>query len=109
MVFFFKFKKIYIYFLGCLIELPELEELRIRTQNSILIKSEPSTLIQKNSTNNENNNFTFSDFLPPSHKEKPLIDFKHNLFYEEKEEVQEALKKLKPIKGSRVCFIKILR
>lgn len=78
--------------LGCLIELPELDYLES------ILRSE------LNSSNSEHKDFTFSDFLPPSHKDKPLIDFKHNLFYEEKEEVQEALKKLKPLKGSRVCF-----
>uniref|UniRef100_A0A915CN41 B30.2/SPRY domain-containing protein n=1 Tax=Ditylenchus dipsaci TaxID=166011 RepID=A0A915CN41_9BILA len=64
--------------LGCLIELPEME--------------------------NDAEGFTFSDLLPPSNKEMNLIDFKHNLFFEEKEEVPQALKKLRPLKGSRIEF-----
>ncbi|KAI1711928.1 set1/Ash2 histone methyltransferase complex subunit ash-2 [Ditylenchus destructor] len=48
--------------------------------------------------------FTFSDFLPPSFKDLNLIDFKHNLFFEEKEEIAQALKKLKPMPGSRLEF-----
>ncbi|KAI1727461.1 set1/Ash2 histone methyltransferase complex subunit ash-2 [Ditylenchus destructor] len=50
--------------------------------------------------------FTFSDFLPPSFKDLNLIDFKHNLFFEEKEEIAQALKKLKPMPGSRVEYFR---
>lgn len=75
--------------------MPELDEIELRLRT------------KENALNNEKekDNFTFSNFLPPSHKEKPLIDFKHNLFYEEKEEVQESLIKLRPLEGSRVSFI----
>lgn len=47
-------------------------------------------------------NKTFSDFLPLSYKNLPLIEFKHNLFFEEKEEIGEALKNLTVLKGSKV-------
>lgn len=47
---------------------------------------------------------TFSSFLPPSYKDLALIEFKHNLFFEEKEEIEETLKNLAVLKGSRVYF-----
>lgn len=45
-----------------------------------------------------------SSYLPPSHKDLPLINFKHNYFYEERDEVQAALKSLKPAPGSYIEF-----
>lgn len=61
--------------LGCLIDLPELDEIPRKE---------------------------FSDFLPPAYKELALINFKSHLFYEEKEELAEEMKKLKSLKNSRV-------
>uniref|UniRef100_A0A914ES74 B30.2/SPRY domain-containing protein n=1 Tax=Acrobeloides nanus TaxID=290746 RepID=A0A914ES74_9BILA len=65
--------------LGCLIDLPELDEIPRQE---------------------------FSQFLPPSYKELPLVNFKNHFFYEEKEEVTEELKKLNPLKGSKIEFFK---
>jgi len=44
--------------------------------------------------------------LPPSFKDKPLIKFKSHLYYEEKDELAENLKKLTELKGSKVTFFK---
>ena len=44
--------------------------------------------------------------LPPSFKDKPLIKFKSHLYYEEKDELQENLKKLKTLTGSKITFFK---
>lgn len=45
-----------------------------------------------------------NDFLPPSYKDKPLIKFKSHLYFEEKDKLQENLKNLKPLKGSKIIF-----
>lgn len=37
---------------------------------------------------------------------QPLVKFKSHLYYEEKDNVPESLKNLKPLKGSRVLFFK---
>jgi len=48
---------------------------------------------------------TYSDMLPPSNKEHNLIQYKHNMFLEEKEEdLAVATKKLAILKGSKVCL-----
>ncbi|VDN31587.1 unnamed protein product [Gongylonema pulchrum] len=43
-----------------------------------------------------------TSYLPQSYKNLPLINFKHNYFYEEKDELQDVLKSLKPAPGSWV-------
>lgn len=45
-----------------------------------------------------------TSYLPPSHKDLPLINFKHHYFYEEKDDVQAATKTLQPLAGSSVSF-----
>ncbi|KHN89191.1 Set1/Ash2 histone methyltransferase complex subunit ASH2, partial [Toxocara canis] len=45
-----------------------------------------------------------TSYLPPSHKDLPLINFKHHYFYEEKDDVQEATKNLRPLVGSYIRF-----
>ncbi|MFH4977489.1 hypothetical protein AB6A40_004198 [Gnathostoma spinigerum] len=47
-----------------------------------------------------------SSYLPPSRKDLPLINFKHHYFYEEKDEVEETMRNLKPIKGSYIEYFK---
>ncbi|VDK43076.1 unnamed protein product [Anisakis simplex] len=47
-----------------------------------------------------------TSYLPPSHKDLPLINFKHNYFYEEKEDQQEAVKNLHPLSGSYIKFFR---
>lgn len=44
--------------------------------------------------------------LPPSFKDQPLIKFKSHLYYEEKDEHSENLKKLKELNGSKITFYK---
>jgi len=44
------------------------------------------------------------DYLPPTFKDKPLIKFKSYFYYEEKEELQEHLKALKPLTGSKITY-----
>ncbi|VDD91755.1 unnamed protein product [Enterobius vermicularis] len=60
-------------------------------------------------------NFNFSDcsalpssssYLPCSHKDLPLIHYKHNYFYEEKDDAREAAKNLMPLPGSYIEFFK---
>eukprot|EP00095_Tigriopus_kingsejongensis_P010432 maker-scaffold294_size218657-snap-gene-0.20 protein:Tk10432 transcript:maker-scaffold294_size218657-snap-gene-0.20-mRNA-1 annotation:"hypothetical protein SINV_13294" len=46
------------------------------------------------------------DLIPASYKDKPLIKFKSHFYFEEKDGVKEALKKLKPLKGSSISFFK---
>ncbi|KAH7698802.1 SPRY domain-containing protein, partial [Aphelenchoides avenae] len=67
--------------LGCLIDLPALGE-------------------------HDAEQFTFSDFLPPSCKDMTLVKFKNNYFYEEIEDVQKAARLAKPLHGSRIEFFK---
>ncbi|KJH47899.1 hydroxyacylglutathione hydrolase [Dictyocaulus viviparus] len=45
-------------------------------------------------------------YLPPSYKDLPLINFKHNYFYESHDEVSDVLKSLEPLKGSKIEFFK---
>ncbi|VDP09669.1 unnamed protein product [Heligmosomoides polygyrus] len=45
-------------------------------------------------------------YLPPSYKDLPLINFKHNYFYESHDDVAEVMKSLEPLKGSRIEFFK---
>jgi len=44
------------------------------------------------------------DYLPSTCKDKPLIKFKSHLYYEEKDELQENLKALKPLPGSKITY-----
>lgn len=44
-------------------------------------------------------------FLPPTHKDRPLVKFKNYLYFEEKDEPAKVIKTLRPLKGSKmVCF-----
>jgi len=65
--------------LGCLIELPEREEY-----------SNPSDKCK----------------LPPTKKDANLLNFKGHIFFEEKEEIEQAEKQLKPLPGSKIVFYK---
>jgi len=44
------------------------------------------------------------DYLPSTSKDQPLIKFKSHLYYEEKDEMQENLKALKPLPGSKITY-----
>jgi len=46
------------------------------------------------------------DYLPPSFKDKPLIKSKSHLYFLEKDRLQENLKGLKPLQGSKIVFFK---
>ena len=41
-----------------------------------------------------------------SFQDKPLIKFKSHLYFEEKDRLQENLKNLKPLPGSKITFYK---
>ena len=47
-----------------------------------------------------------SDYLPKSYKDKPLIKFKSHLYFEEKDRIQESLKSLTKLPGSKISFFK---
>ncbi|KAK0168281.1 hypothetical protein PV327_002105 [Microctonus hyperodae] len=44
--------------------------------------------------------------IPNTYKDRPLVKFKSHLYYEEKDQVPEALKALKPLVGSKIVFYK---
>lgn len=44
--------------------------------------------------------------LPNTFKNRPLVKFKSHLYYEEKDKVNETLKSLKPLEGSKIIFFK---
>merc|ERR1739838_1099224 len=44
--------------------------------------------------------------LTPTYKDKPLVKFRSHLYYEDKDDVAESLKNLKPVPGSKVIFFK---
>ncbi|XP_063216211.1 set1/Ash2 histone methyltransferase complex subunit ASH2 isoform X2 [Bacillus rossius redtenbacheri] len=46
------------------------------------------------------------DLVPRTYKDRPLVKFKCHLYYEEKDNVTEALKTLRPLSGSKVVFFK---
>lgn len=46
------------------------------------------------------------NYMPPVYKDKPLVKFKSHLYYEDKDQVQETMKNLKPLPGSKVIFFK---
>lgn len=43
---------------------------------------------------------------PNTYKDRPLVKFKSHLYYEDKDKVNEALKNLKPLPGSKILFFK---
>nr|CAG4634695.1 EOG090X03NS [Alona affinis] len=47
-----------------------------------------------------------SNYIPPTYKDKPLVKFKSHLYYEDRDELQEALRGLKPLAGSKIHFFK---
>nr|CAD7431225.1 unnamed protein product [Timema monikensis] len=42
--------------------------------------------------------------IPPTYKDRPLVKFKSHLYYEEKDNVAEALKNLNVLPGSKIIF-----
>jgi len=46
------------------------------------------------------------DYLPKPYKDKPLIKFKSHLYFEEKDRLQENLKSLKELPGSKITYFK---
>lgn len=48
----------------------------------------------------------FGSYLPNTFKDRPLVKFKSHLYYEDKDKVQETLKNLKPLPGSKITFFK---
>ncbi|XP_042209677.1 set1/Ash2 histone methyltransferase complex subunit ASH2-like isoform X2 [Homarus americanus] len=44
--------------------------------------------------------------FPPTYKDKPLVKFRSHLYYEDKDDVPEALKNLKPLNGGKIIFFK---
>ncbi|XP_046613675.1 set1/Ash2 histone methyltransferase complex subunit ASH2 isoform X1 [Neodiprion virginianus] len=44
--------------------------------------------------------------IPNTYKDRPLVKFKSHLYYEEKDQVPEALKALKSLPGSKIVFYK---
>uniref|UniRef100_A0A914Y6U6 B30.2/SPRY domain-containing protein n=1 Tax=Panagrolaimus superbus TaxID=310955 RepID=A0A914Y6U6_9BILA len=65
--------------LGCLIELPDRDDF---------------------------SDLTKACRLPPTKKNTALLNFKGHIFFEEKEEIEEALKDLHPVPGSKITFFK---
>jgi Set1/Ash2 histone methyltransferase complex subunit ASH2 len=44
-------------------------------------------------------------YLPPTHKERPLVKFKSYLYFEEKDDLPKSSKELRPLPGSEmVCY-----
>lgn len=43
---------------------------------------------------------------PTTYKDRPLVKFKSHLYYEDKDNIQESLSKLKPLTGSKIYFFK---
>ncbi|XP_018314411.1 set1/Ash2 histone methyltransferase complex subunit ASH2 isoform X1 [Mycetomoellerius zeteki] len=44
--------------------------------------------------------------IPNTYKDRPLVKFKSHLYYEEKDQVQETLKALRPLEGSKIIYYK---
>ncbi|MCL4124484.1 UNVERIFIED_CONTAM: hypothetical protein GTU68_063136, partial [Idotea baltica] len=44
--------------------------------------------------------------LPSTFKDKPLVKFRSHLYYEDKDDIPEALRKLTPLPGSKIVFFK---
>ncbi|XP_027227243.1 set1/Ash2 histone methyltransferase complex subunit ASH2 isoform X1 [Penaeus vannamei] len=44
--------------------------------------------------------------FPPTYKDKPLVKFRSHLYYEDKDDLPEAIKNLKALKGSKILFFK---
>lgn len=51
-------------------------------------------------------NHPVADYLPPSYKDLPLVKFKGNLYYEERDQAAEAEKQLKPLPGAHIEFFR---
>ncbi|XP_053946148.1 set1/Ash2 histone methyltransferase complex subunit ASH2 isoform X4 [Anastrepha ludens] len=47
-----------------------------------------------------------TNYLPNTFKDRPLVKFKSHLYYEDKDKVQETLKSLQVIPGSKIEFFK---
>ena len=45
-------------------------------------------------------------YIPPTYKDKPLVKFKSHLYYEDRDDMQEAIRNLKPLPQSRIDFFK---
>ncbi|XP_041970329.1 set1/Ash2 histone methyltransferase complex subunit ASH2 isoform X2 [Aricia agestis] len=45
-------------------------------------------------------------YTPNTYKDRPLVKFKSHLYYEDKDNIQESLSKLKALEGSRILFFK---
>nr|CAG4640739.1 EOG090X03NS [Eulimnadia texana] len=46
------------------------------------------------------------NYIPPTYKDKPLVKFKSYLYYEDRDDVQDAIKNLKPLEESKIHFFK---
>lgn len=46
------------------------------------------------------------NYLPPTHKDRPLVKFKNYLYFEEKDDIPMIIKQLRPLKGSKIVFYK---
>ncbi|XP_064096042.1 set1/Ash2 histone methyltransferase complex subunit ASH2-like isoform X1 [Macrobrachium nipponense] len=44
--------------------------------------------------------------FPPTYKDKPLVKFRSHLYYEDKDDLAESVKKLKPLPGAKIVFFK---
>nr|CAG4644671.1 EOG090X03NS [Leptodora kindtii] len=45
-------------------------------------------------------------YIPPTYKDKPLVKFKSHLYYEDRDDLQEALRNLRPLSQSKIHFFK---
>lgn len=48
----------------------------------------------------------FISYIPQTYKDRPLVKFKSHLYYEEKDRVNESLKNLKVLSGSKIIYFK---
>jgi len=44
--------------------------------------------------------------IPPTYKDKPLVKFRSHLYYEDKDDLQQSIKDLKPLEASKITFFK---
>ncbi|KAJ8683163.1 hypothetical protein QAD02_018955 [Eretmocerus hayati] len=44
--------------------------------------------------------------IPNTYKDRPLVKFKSHLYYEDKDQVPEAIQALKPLSGSKIIYFK---
>lgn len=47
-----------------------------------------------------------STFIPPTYKDKPLVKFKSHLYYEDRDELPDAIRNLQPLPKSTIRFFK---